>query len=181
VCALSGNTPLIYSAAVGNDTAIEILIRSFRRLGLNINHQNSDHQTALLVAARNGFLECARLLATDGRADVTIRDPETGRTAEEWARERGCSTQEVLSFAVLSAQVFNVYLRGFRSVFAMKKDSSNSCFSRQGPGMTPESRCAKVFCLVSVDHSNGCVRLRIPSKLAYLPLTCLILHVLIQI
>lgn len=139
MCALPGNTPLIYSAAVGNDTAIEILIRSFRRLGLNINHLNSDRQTALLVAARNGFFECARLLATDGRADVTIRDPETGRTAEEWARERGCSTQEVLSFAVLSAQVFNVNLRGFRSVFAMKKDSSNSGLQRLPTLRIPES------------------------------------------
>lgn len=105
VCVLAGNTPLIYSAAVGNDTAIEILIRSFRRLGLNINHQNADRQTALIVAARNGFLECATLLAIDGRADVTIRDPDTGRTAEEWARERGCSTQEVFPFAVLTEQV----------------------------------------------------------------------------
>ena len=100
-----GNTPLIHSAYVGNDVAIGILIRSFRRLGLNINHVNADRQTALLVAARHGFLECAALLATDGRADVTIRDPATGRTAEEWARSRGCTTPEVLPFAVMSAQV----------------------------------------------------------------------------
>jgi len=100
-----GNTPLIHSAYVGNDVAIGVLIRSFRRLGLNINHVNADRQTALLVAARHGFLECAALLATDGRADVTIRDPGTGRTAEDWARARGCSTPEVLPFAVLSAQV----------------------------------------------------------------------------
>ena len=100
-----GNTPLIYSSCVGNDVAIGILIRSFRRLGLNINHVNADRQTALLVAASHGFLECAALLATDGRADVTIRDPATGRTAEELARARGCSTPEVLPFAVMSAQV----------------------------------------------------------------------------
>jgi len=104
VCVL-GNTPLIYSACVGNDIAIGILIRSFRRLGLSINHVNADRQTALLVSARQGFLECAALLATHGRADVTIRDPATGRTAEEWARARGCSTPEVLPFAVMSAQV----------------------------------------------------------------------------
>jgi len=100
-----GNTPLIYSSYVGNDVAIGILIRSFRRLGLNINHMNADRQTALLVAASRGFLECAALLATDGRADVTLRDPATGRTAEDWARARGCSTPEVLPFAVMSAQV----------------------------------------------------------------------------
>ena len=100
-----GNTALIHSAYVGNDVAIGILIRSFRRLGLNINHVNADRQTALLVAARHGFLECAALLATVGRADVTVRDPVTGCTAEELARARGCTTPEILPFAVMSAQV----------------------------------------------------------------------------
>ena len=69
-----GNTPLIYSARVGNDVAIGILIRSFRRLGLNINHVNADRQTALLVAARQGFLECATSVSglLDGDVDFSV-------------------------------------------------------------------------------------------------------------
>src|ERR1043165_5428692 len=95
----AGNTPLIYSAMVGNDVAIDILIRSFRRLGLNVDHVNHDGLSALLIAASNGFIECATLLATDGRANLTLRDPKTGHTAEQLARQRGCSTTEVLLFS----------------------------------------------------------------------------------
>lgn len=94
-----GSTPLIYSARVGNDTAIEILIRSFRRLGLNVDHVNNEGMTALLTAAKNGFIGCATLLAIDGRANLTLRDPETGMNAEELARARGCSNSEVLPFS----------------------------------------------------------------------------------
>lgn len=85
---------------VGNDVAIEILIRSFRRLGLNVNHVNSDGLTALLVAAKSGFIACASLLAIDGRANVSRTDPETGLTAEQLARERGCSLADVMPFSV---------------------------------------------------------------------------------
>ena len=126
----SGNTPLIYSARVGNDVAIGVLIRSFRRLGLNVNHLNDDRQTALLVAARQGFLECAALLATDGRADVTVRDPATGRTAEEWARTRGCSTPEVLPFAVLSAQARYDTIRYDTECLLLARLMGQYCFAR---------------------------------------------------
>jgi ankyrin repeat protein len=50
----TGNTALIYSAMAGNDTAIDILLRSFRRLGLNVDHVNQDGMTALILAAKNG-------------------------------------------------------------------------------------------------------------------------------
>lgn len=81
---------------VGNDTAIEILIRSFRRLGLAVDHVSDEGVTALLVAARSGFIECATLLAVDGRANVSLRDAERGLNAEAWARARGCTSPEVL-------------------------------------------------------------------------------------
>ena len=84
---------------VGNDVAIDVLIRSFRRLGLNVDHVNNDGLSALLVAAKNGFIACATLLATDGRANLSLRDPQTKLNAEELARMSGCSTTEVLLFS----------------------------------------------------------------------------------
>ncbi|KAK2183868.1 hypothetical protein NP493_293g01021 [Ridgeia piscesae] len=97
---IDGNTALLLSAAVGNDVAIEILIRCFRRLGLNVDHVNNDGLTALMVAAKNGFIQCATTLAVDGRACISCRDPESRMNAEEWARSAGCSTPEVLPFSV---------------------------------------------------------------------------------
>ena len=107
----SGNTPLIYSANVGNDMAIEILIRSFRRLGLNVDHINNEGLTALLIAAKNGFTECASILALDGKACVSFRDRERGMNAEEWARSQGCTTPEVLPFSPQAALLGYRYSR----------------------------------------------------------------------
>ena len=107
----SGNTPLIYSAMVGNDMAIEILIRSFRRLGLNVDHINNEGLTALLIAAKNGFTECASILALDGKACVSFRDREKGMNAEEWARSQGCTTPEVLPFSPQAALLGYKYSR----------------------------------------------------------------------
>ena len=97
---IAGNTALLISAEGGNDVAIEILIRCFRRLGLNVDHVNKDGMTALMVAAKNGFIQCATTLAVDGRACISCRDPDRRMNAEEWARSAGCSTPEVLSFSV---------------------------------------------------------------------------------
>ena len=94
-----GNTALIYSAMVGNDIAIEILTKCFRRLGLLVDHVNKEGVTALIIAARNGFIECASILALDGRASVTIRDGERSMNAEQWARACGCSTPDIVSFS----------------------------------------------------------------------------------
>ena len=93
----------MYSAIVGNDTGVEILIRSFRRLGLNVDHVNNDGLTALLIAAKNGFIECASILALEGKACISFRDREKGLNAEEWARSQGCSTPEILPFSTQAA------------------------------------------------------------------------------
>ncbi len=88
---------------VGNDTAVEILARSFRRLGINVDHINKEGMTALLIAAKNGFIECATILALHGRACISFRDRQNGMTAEQWARSNGCSTPEVLPFSTSAA------------------------------------------------------------------------------
>ena len=91
--------------------AIEILIRSFRRLGLNVDHINNEGLTALLIAAKNGFTECASILALDGKACVSFRDREKGMNAEEWARSQGCTTPEVLPFSPQAALLGYRYSR----------------------------------------------------------------------
>lgn len=80
----------MYSCTVGNDTATEIILRSFRRLGLNVDHFNKDGFTALMLAAMNKNWECASLLALEGKADLALVDP-LGQTAEQLAIANGAS------------------------------------------------------------------------------------------
>lgn len=99
ICRIPGNTALIHAAIKANDEAIEILLKSFRRLGLMVDHENNEGMTALLVAAKHGHVECATLLAQEGKASVTKRDRIRMMNAEEWAREQGCSTPEIICFS----------------------------------------------------------------------------------
>ncbi|ESO86774.1 hypothetical protein LOTGIDRAFT_166775 [Lottia gigantea] len=93
----SGNTPLIYCAREGNDVALEILVKSFRRLGLKVDHVNDQGFSALLEAARNTNLTCAQILVAQGRAQKSLRDKQTGRTAAEWFQSKGYERSD-LSF-----------------------------------------------------------------------------------
>ena len=83
--AVPGETALTYSAAAGNDVGLELIIRSFRRLGLDVDHVTKSGRTALLIAVSRGHIECAGILAADGRADTRLRDPVTGLTANQLA------------------------------------------------------------------------------------------------
>ena len=96
---LAGTTPLMYAAIEGNDTAVEVLVRSFRRFGFEVDKSDNDGFTALLLAAKYGNIECASILAMEGRANLTVKDPKMGMTAEELARQQGCSSPEVLPFS----------------------------------------------------------------------------------
>ncbi|XP_033641319.1 POTE ankyrin domain family member G-like [Asterias rubens] len=90
-----GNTPLMYCAMVNNTTGIEIIARSYRRLGLEVDKVNADGMTPLMEASKNGYLECARLLIHEGKASVSPRDIVRNMTAADWAREAGCTAQEI--------------------------------------------------------------------------------------
>ncbi|XP_075241294.1 uncharacterized protein LOC142336387 isoform X2 [Convolutriloba macropyga] len=90
-----GCTPLILCARAGNDIGTEILVKCFRRLGLNVDHEDSEGLTALMTACRDGYLECARILIHIGKASVDKRDKYSNRAAAEWARWGGCSEEEI--------------------------------------------------------------------------------------
>ncbi|XP_071963176.1 uncharacterized protein [Antedon mediterranea] len=87
------NTPLGYCAKHNNVGAIETIIRSFKRLGLNIDHANEEGMTPLMEAARNGYFQCVKILIQNGKASLTLRDQFRNLTAEEWAHENGCTPE----------------------------------------------------------------------------------------
>ena len=72
-------------------------------MGLSVDHVNDDGLTALLISAKNGNMGCATTLALEGRACVSFRDRERGMNAEQWARSRGCTEQQVLPFSANAA------------------------------------------------------------------------------
>ncbi|GFR58648.1 ankyrin repeat domain-containing protein 63 [Elysia marginata] len=90
-----GNTALIHAAFIGNDIALEILVRHFRRLGLQIDHYNQAGYTALHIAAKSGFLLCAKILAVKGKASLTIKDKVHGLTPLDWSLKEGYQKSEV--------------------------------------------------------------------------------------
>ncbi|XP_072032164.1 uncharacterized protein [Amphiura filiformis] len=91
----NGNTPLVYCAQVGNHEAVTILAKCFRRLGLEVDKYNADGMTALTIAAKNGHLECARVLVNQAKASVYRRDTVRNMTSLDWAREGGCKSPEM--------------------------------------------------------------------------------------
>ncbi|RUS86573.1 hypothetical protein EGW08_005654 [Elysia chlorotica] len=90
-----GNTALIHAAFIGNDIALEILVRHFRRLGLQVDHYNQAGYTALHIAAKSGFLQCAKILAVKGKASLTIKDKVHGLTPLDWSLKEGYQKSEV--------------------------------------------------------------------------------------
>ncbi|XP_069119278.1 uncharacterized protein [Argopecten irradians] len=92
-----GNTPLIYSSIVGNDVATDLLTRNFRRLGLDIDHQNKNGFTALLTAAKHGNISCARILARQGHGSLVVRDKVHGYSVQEWLKLGGYTLDDIMS------------------------------------------------------------------------------------
>ena len=88
----------MYCTMVGNDTATNILVRYFRRLGLKVDCVNKEGYTPLLMAAKNGYISCARILFQQGQASLVARDPVTNRTVEELLEKNGFTVEDLLPF-----------------------------------------------------------------------------------
>ena len=87
-----GNTALFYAASNGQVNTVKQLIKAMKRFGLNIDKKNTQGMTPILEATKQGHDECAQVLMTEGKASLTIRDPETFLNAEEWAERRSLTT-----------------------------------------------------------------------------------------
>ena len=83
---------------VGNDIACDILLRHFRRLGLNVDAVNNEGFTALLCAAKHGNVTCAQILIGHGKASIRCRDKKHGLSVEEWLQKKGFTLQDVTPF-----------------------------------------------------------------------------------
>ena len=83
-----GNTALFYAASSGHVNTVKRLIAALKRFGLDIDKKNAQGMTPTLEATKRGHDSCAQVLITEGKASLTIRDPETFLNTQEWAEKR---------------------------------------------------------------------------------------------
>lgn len=62
-----GNTALMYAAVTGHSLVVEFLVRAFKRLGLQIDHQNKVGNSAVEVAKYLGHTECLSALMCNSK------------------------------------------------------------------------------------------------------------------
>jgi len=75
-----GATPMSEAAVIGNPAMLGLLLEA----GADVESANADGQTALMVVARTGRVEAARLLIARG-ANVNAKETWRGQTALMWA------------------------------------------------------------------------------------------------
>ena len=83
-----GNTALFYAASSGQVNTVKMLVTALKRFGLDIDKKNAQGMTPILQATKQGHDTCAQVLMTEGKASLTIRDPETFLNTKEWAERR---------------------------------------------------------------------------------------------
>lgn len=103
------NSSLSYSAEMGCTECLRILVEEGkRRKNFNIDHQNLQGLTPLLLAAREGHLEAVKVLV-EGGASLSMRDLEHFMNAQEWMKLSGCFSALELEFLNPSSKKKNYY------------------------------------------------------------------------
>ncbi len=86
-----GCTPLIMCCRVGNDIGTEILVKCYRKLGLDVDHVDRSGLTALMTAFKEGYHECARVLIHLGKASLEKVGGQESLKPIQWALANGCT------------------------------------------------------------------------------------------
>ncbi|KAL5255091.1 hypothetical protein ACHWQZ_G014508 [Mnemiopsis leidyi] len=81
-----GNTPLMYAVSAGSMDIIATLVGYFLVVNFPIDKRNLVGMTPLLLAAKMGRYECAKMLVEVGNANLHLRDVDTFRSAIDWIK-----------------------------------------------------------------------------------------------
>lgn len=81
-----GNTPLMYAVSAGSLDIISTLVGYFLVVNFPIDKRNLVGMTPLLLAAKMGRYECAKILVEVGNANLHLRDVDTFRSAIDWIK-----------------------------------------------------------------------------------------------
>lgn len=102
---IDGNVALSYAAEVGDVECVKSLVK---KKSVHPDHQNLQGLTPLLLAAREGHLEVAKILV-DAGASLSKRDLDQFMTAQEWMKLSSCYSHHQLQFLSPSAKKKNFY------------------------------------------------------------------------
>ena len=101
---IDGNSALSYAAELGDADMVQQLLREGKRRRLKlVDHQNLQGLTPLLLAAREGHLDTARVLVEEG-ASLSKRDLDRFMTAHDWMKLSGCFSLPELEFLTPSGK-----------------------------------------------------------------------------
>ncbi|XP_078347445.1 uncharacterized protein LOC144632641 [Oculina patagonica] len=101
-----GNTALFYAASSGQVNTVRMLVTALKRFGLDMDKKNAQGMTPILEATKQGHDSCAEVLMTEGKASLTIRDPETFLNTKEWAERRSLTNlSELIARRTPSPQI----------------------------------------------------------------------------
>ncbi len=145
-----GNSALYYAAVSGNELLVRKLVGVAKQQGVDIDQQNVQGLTALLVACQEGHLEVAKILVQVGGASPMIRDLDHFMTAQEWIQISGFYGDEELSFLspAIQRRSFNRRQRKMKGIKTLT-DYITSSESSDG------SDSPNVFSCRRGSHDNG--------------------------
>ena len=103
-----GNIALSYAAKVGSEKCTRVLVMEGKRKSIDIDFQNLQGLTPLLIASQEGHLETAHLLVEDG-ASLNKRDLEHFMNAQDWMKLSGIYSTQDLEFLSPSGKKRNYY------------------------------------------------------------------------
>ncbi|XP_070562546.1 protein phosphatase 1 regulatory subunit 12A-like [Ptychodera flava] len=83
-----GYTALHYVAANGDLSILIMLIDHHKKYRVAVDTLTNHGETALILAAKHGHTECARVLVSRGNASQTIRDNLEFKNAADWLQKR---------------------------------------------------------------------------------------------
>ena len=142
-----GATPMSEAAIIANPTMIGLLLEA----GADAESANADGQTALMVVARSGRVEAARLLLSRG-ASVNAVEKWRGQTALMWA----VAQRQPAMVKELVAHGADVNVRSMVNNWGRQVTAEPRAIYRPAGGLTPLLYAAREGCV-------GCARVLVES------------------
>ena len=114
-----GNTNLMLASMSGNANVVRFVVQAFRRNRFDVNRRNARGESALTLAYRRSFFECAQIVLSEGNATPVVsemnltrqnslspRGPDP-RTPHSSQRQKTCNLPKL--FGLYTVQLTNSY------------------------------------------------------------------------
>ena len=135
-----GYNALHYAAELGVEPITKLLARTLLQYEMNVDVITPAGMTALMLACREGHVDCARVLITDGNASLTMKDDIHFKGPKDW-----------LSDSYLVPEGMDPFIDGAN---LRKRCLSAKTSNRPRRGLTSMRRTRSANCLYCPDGSG---------------------------